>query len=285
MTPCTLVFAAVLAAAPPPDSPVTDTTITVARGDQLGVNVMSGELAIRTWNRDAVQVRSPDGDRVAVEVTKSGSSVAVRTSGRRGPPRFATVEITIPAWMDVSATGVGLDVTVDGARGAIRVETVNGDITLTGGDGVASLRSVEGSVTVERAKGRISASSVNADVTVRATTGEVAAETVNGSITLDAVDAGSVSASTVNGDIDFSGPLKDGGRYDFSTHNGDLTLAVPANASAQVTVATFGGEFESDFPVTLTETRKGRRFTFSIGAGRAQVTLESFQGTIRLRRP
>jgi len=285
MTPLVLALATALASARPPDTPVTDTTIAVARGDQLGVNVMSGELAIRTWGRDVVQVRSPDGDRVAIEVARNGSTVAVRTSGRRGPPRFASVEITIPSWMDVSATGVALDVTVDGARGAVRVETVNGDVTLTGGDGVVSLRSVEGDVTVERARGRVSASSVNADVTVRATAGEISAETVNGSITLDQVDAGSVSASTVNGDIAFSGPLKDGGRYDFSTHNGDLTLAVPANASAQVSVATFGGEFESDFPVTLTETRRGRRFTFSIGTGRAQVTLESFQGTIRLRRP
>jgi hypothetical protein len=50
-------------------------------------------------------------------------------------------------------------------------------------------------------------------------------------------------------------------------------------------VSTFNGEFESEFPVTLTETKKGRRFNFTIGTGSAQVTLESFQGTIQLVRP
>jgi hypothetical protein len=50
-------------------------------------------------------------------------------------------------------------------------------------------------------------------------------------------------------------------------------------------VSTFSGDFESDFPVPLRETRKGRRFSFSLGSGSAQVSLESFQGTIRLVRP
>ena len=52
-----------------------------------------------------------------------------------------------------------------------------------------------------------------------------------------------------------------------------------------MSVSTFNGEFASDFPVTLTETRKGKRFNFTIGSGSAQVTLESFQGTIELVRP
>jgi hypothetical protein len=52
-----------------------------------------------------------------------------------------------------------------------------------------------------------------------------------------------------------------------------------------VSVATFNGDFTSEFPVTLTETRKGKRFSFTLGTGSAQMTLESFQGTIELVRP
>ena len=43
--------------------------------------------------------------------------------------------------------------------------------------------------------------------------------------------------------------------------------------------------FEPWSPVTLTETRKGKRFNFTVGSGSAQVSLESFQGTVRLVRP
>jgi hypothetical protein len=37
--------------------------------------------------------------------------------------------------------------------------------------------------------------------------------------------------------------------------------------------------------VTLRETRKGKRFSFVLGTGSAQVSLESFQGTVQLVRP
>ena len=57
------------------------------------------------------------------------------------------------------------------------------------------------------------------------------------------------------------------------------------STSATVSVSTFNGEFESAFPVTLRETRKGKRFSFVLGAGSAQVSLESFQGTVSLVRP
>ena len=50
-------------------------------------------------------------------------------------------------------------------------------------------------------------------------------------------------------------------------------------------VSTFNGEFESEFPVPLSQARKGKGFNFTLGAGSAQVTLESFQGTIQLVRP
>ena len=128
-------------------------------------------------------------------------------------------------------------------------------------------------------------SSVNADVEVSASSGEVNAESVNGDVTLDVVDATSVTATSLNGDVAYNGPIKSSGRYALSTHNGDITVTVAEGTSASVSVSTFNGEFTSAFPVTLTETRKGKRFNFTIGGGSAQVTLESFQGTIELVRP
>ena len=107
----------------------------------------------------------------------------------------------------------------------------------------------------------------------------------SGEITLDLVDATTVDASTVNGDISYNGPVRNGGRYSFSTHNGDVTLTVADGTNASVAVSTFNGEFESEFPVPLSGMRKGKGFNFTLGNGSAQVTLESFQGTIQLIRP
>jgi DUF4097 and DUF4098 domain-containing protein YvlB len=262
-----------------------DTTLNVGRGQRLDVNAYGGEITVRAWNRNAVRVEASTSDRDRVELSSSATVVSVRTQGRRGPPSEIELRISAPPWMAVSLSGVNTSMKVDGVRAPISVETVEGEVDVTGGEGLVSLRSVQGSVKLRGAKGRISVNSVNEDVEVAHSSGDVVAQTVNGEIALQVVDAASVDANTVNGDISYSGPIRAGGRYALSTHNGDVSLTVAEGTSASVAVSTFSGEFESEFPVPLRGTRKGKGFNFTLGSGSAQVTLESFQGTIELVRP
>jgi hypothetical protein len=262
-----------------------DTTMSVGRGQRLDVNAYGGEVTVRAWNRNAIRVEASTSDRERIEVSTSPTAVSVKTQGRHGPPEEIELRITAPPWMALGLSGVNTSVKVEGIRAPITVETVEGEINVTGGEGLVSLRSVQGSVTLRGARGRINVNSVNEDVEVAGSSGEVVAQTVNGEITIQVVDAPSVDASTVNGDISYSGPIRAGGRYALSTHNGDITLTVPEGTSAGVAVSTFSGEFESEFPVPLRGTRKGKGFNFTLGSGSAQVTLESFQGTIQLVRP
>ena len=262
-----------------------DTTMNVGRGQRLDVNAYGGEVTVRAWNRNAIRVEASTSDRERVELSSSATAVSVRTQGRHGPPDNIELRITAPPWMALTLSGVNTSVKVEGIRAPITVETVEGEVDVTGGEGLVSLRSVQGSVTLRGARGRINVNSVNEDVEVAGSSGEVVAQTVNGEITIQVVDAPSVDASTVNGDISYSGPIRAGGRYDLTTHNGDITLTVPEGTSAGVAVSTFSGEFESEFPVPLRNTRKGKGFSFTLGSGSAQVTLESFQGTIQLVRP
>ncbi len=262
-----------------------DTTVPARMGQRLVVDSYGGEIDVKTWGRNAVRVEADPSSRTAVEVSSSSGAVSVRTEGRRGPPSQVDFTITVPAWMGLDLSGVYTDVKVTGVRAPITVETVQGEVDVNGGEGTVSLRSVQGHVILRAAKGRIDVHSVNEDVRVFDASGEITAETVNGEVVLERVDATSLEAETVNGDLAYDGPLRSGGRYTLSSHNGDVTIAAAENASAMVTVSTFSGEFESDFPVPLKETRKGRRFSFTLGGGSAQVSLESFQGTVRLVRP
>jgi DUF4097 and DUF4098 domain-containing protein YvlB len=262
-----------------------DTTLNVGRGQRLDVNAFGGDITVRAWNRNAVRVEASTSGRDRVEVSSSATAVAVRTQGRHGPASKIELRITAPAWMAVTLSGVNTSMKVEGSRAPVSVETVEGEVDVSGGEGLISLRSVQGSITLRGAKGRISVNSVNEDVEVMNSSGDVVAQTVNGEIALQVVDATSVDASTVNGDIWYSGPIRAGGRYALSTHNGDLSLTVAEGTSASVAVSTFSGEFESEFPVPLRDTRKGKGFSFTLGSGSAQITLESFQGTIELVRP
>ncbi len=262
-----------------------DSTVPVERGQRLEVSAYAGEIAVKTWDRSAVRVVADPGSRTGIDIQRSATTVVIRTEGRRGTPSMVDLQITVPTWIALDLSGVYTDVTVAGARGPVTVETVQGEVSVEGGDGLVSLQSVQGSVTLRGAKGRLDVRSVNEDVHVSESSGEVTAETVNGDVTLSRVEATGVTATSVNGDLDYDGPIRNGGRYSLSTHNGDVTVSVAQGTNAAVAVSTFNGEFASQFPVTLTETRKGKRFSFTIGSGSAQVTLESFQGSIELVRP
>jgi DUF4097 and DUF4098 domain-containing protein YvlB len=263
----------------------TDTSMAVTRGQRLEVNAYGGDIKVSAWDKNTVRVEANGADRDRIQISSSATSLSVRTQGRHGPPSDIDLKITAPAWMALNLAGVHTNVTVQGCQAPVSVETVEGEVKVSGGNGLVSLRSVQGSVALQGAKGRISVNSVNEDVQVTRSTGDIMAETVNGEITLDVVDAATVDANTVNGDISYNGPVRNGGRYAFSTHNGDVTLTVAEGTNATVAVSTFNGEFESEFPVPISGTTKGKGFNFTLGNGNAQVTLESFQGTIQLIRP
>jgi DUF4097 and DUF4098 domain-containing protein YvlB len=262
----------------------TDTTFTVQRGQRLELNTHAGDIVVHTWARNAVRVQTSGSSRFHVAIDQTASLVSIHSAGGRSGPPNLDYQLTVPTWMAIRLSGVTADMRVDGVQGPVNAETVEGDVVVVGGDGLVSLRSVQGDVSLTDAKGKIDVNSVNSDVNVRNISGELQAETVNGDVNLIQVQSDNVEANTVNGDVNYDGTIRANGRYRLTTHNGEVTVVIPEGTGAQVSVSTFQGDFESAFPVTLTE-RHGRRFDFTIGNGSARIELESFGGTIRLVRP
>jgi DUF4097 and DUF4098 domain-containing protein YvlB len=259
----------------------TDTTVTVKPDTRLVVENFGGSVTVSTWPKNAVRIEAEHSTRAMVEIETTNNVLTVTSSGRRGPPRATDYTISMPKGMELRVNGVYTDVTVEGSEAEVRAQTVRGDISLTGGRGYVSLHSVQGGVKVRGARGRIEVASVNEAVDVADVEGEIQAETVNGDVMLDNVRSSMVEASTVNGDICYRGSIAKDGHYRFATHNGDIGLGLADDASATVSVSTFQGEFESAFKTRLTDSG-GKRFSFTLGSGSAEVSLESFQGTIRL---
>jgi hypothetical protein len=159
---------------------------------------------------------------------------------------------------------------------------------VSGGSGFVSLKSVQGEITLEKAKGRVEVRAVNEGIHLADISGDLSAESTNGSIILDRIDSANVDLYTVNGNISYDGPIKDKGLYRLTTHNGLIAIAVPERVNAVLRVRTYNGSFRSTFPVrndkTDDETQR-KRFTVTLGNGSAHLELESFGGTIALRRP
>jgi DUF4097 and DUF4098 domain-containing protein YvlB len=263
-----------------------DQTVQVTKGTKLDVNNFAGDVMVKVWDRDAVRVEVNHSDREAVDVKQSDQTVTVRSrSLRGGPPRSLDYTITVPKWMAIGVSGTYADVSLDGAGGDVTIETTRGDIRVIGGSGFVSLKSVQGEIALEKARGRVEIRTVNEGIRLADINADLSAETTNGSIILDRVDSANVDLYTVNGNISYDGPIKDKGLYRLTTHNGMIAVALPERVNAVLTVRTYNGSFRSTFPLKTDDQNPRKRFSVTLGNGSAHLELESFGGTIALRRP
>jgi DUF4097 and DUF4098 domain-containing protein YvlB len=263
----------------------TDQTVPVQKGTRLEVINFAGDVIIRGWDRDAVRVEAEHSDRETVEIRPTDQRLVIRGRSRSGNARSLDYTISVPKWMGVKVTGSYSDVTIEGVGGDVGVETNRGDINVNGGSGFVSLKSVQGEIVLRNAKGRVDISSVNEGVRLSDINGDVSAETTNGGILLERIESANVDLSAVNGNISYDGAIRDGGAYRLSSHNGTIALAIAEKANLTLSVRTYSGGFKSSFPVKIEDPNTRRRFSLTIGSGSARVELESFNGSIVLRRP
>jgi hypothetical protein len=252
---------------------------------RLDVRLFGGEIVVRAWDRDAVRIRATHFSTDTIDAKAEGQAITVRARSRAGRAHAIDFQIDVPAWMAVSLSGTYLDARVEGTRAGVTAETVRGNVLVRGGEGNLRLKSVEGEVVLEGAKGRAELSAVNDIVRVTGFEGDLLVDTVTGSVKIEGVNARSATVSTVDGDIAWDAPLAPAGRYELATHDGDIDVTLPDASSASVGVRAFEGHVRSTFPVKLPEGGAARkRFTFTLGSGGPQLELETFTGTISLRR-
>lgn len=277
-----LVAAALVGPSRPVGPAHVDTIVSVRAGDRFVVENLSGEFHVGTWDRNEVQ---------AVSMAR-GVGVGLRASSGRVELERADwgewddddrYRITVPDWMPVELSGTEMTVTVQGVGGGVSVHTAEGDVRVQDVTGPVRLQAVDGVVRVEGVRGDVEARSGDDDVWVVGVEGNVAAESVDGSVTLRDVLGDRVSGVTVDGDVRFEGPLRPGGQYRFVTHDGDVVADVRGQIDASVTVSTFDGEFHVDFPITVERIHGGHEYQFTLGSGSASLSLQAFDGDIRLR--
>ena len=263
-----------------------DQTVNVTKGTKLDVSNFAGDVTVKTWDRDAVRVQVNVSDRETVDVKPGDQVLTIRSrSVRGGRPRSLDYSLTVPKWMAINISGTYVDANLEGVGADVAVETTNGDIHVSGGSGFVSLKSVQGEIFLEKAKGRIEVRAVNEGIRLADISGDLSAESTNGSIILDRIDSANVDLYSVNGNISYDGPIKDKGLYRLTTHNGLIAVGIPERINAVLRVRTYNGSFRSTFPVKTDDENQRKRFTATLGNGSAHMELESFGGTIALRRP
>lgn len=293
----TLTVAAMLATAMVPQQGEfqTDTTFSVPAGTRLSLMNMQGDVVVRTWDRNQVQVKADHSSRTRIGVELSGTVLRL-VPERRGmlvPGSLVDYELTVPAAMAIEIGGLGGDVTIVGVRGPVSVNTIEGDINLKGGSGDVSLVTINGGVRVEGVRGgRLEVRAASGDIEVTDVQADLALETVSGDVRLQGVDGRRVEAQAVSGDVSFTGTIRPDGSYLLSTHSGDITMAIPEGTSAMIRASIASGDLSSAFSLPEPEMHdvtggrtRGTRKLIRLGGGGASIELETFSGDVSLVRP
>lgn len=271
-----------------------DTIISAGEANRVEVEMFQGEVIVRTWDRNEVQVQADLPQSFTIDVTRSGSAIYIEPDAERGFgfSRPVDLEVTVPQRFDVSLEGIALTAEVIGVGGEVEVTTVHGPIHLEGGRGSIVLESVNGAVHVEGAEGDMEIVGIAGGVTMIDCVGDIVVESIGGDLTLEGVRSSDVEVGTVGGTLRYRGSIEPGGAYTFGSHGGSIYLYLPDNVNAQVEALSLAGNIEIDYPGAPSEAVSSsgipglseKELSFELGSGSAQIEIESFGGAIYILR-
>jgi hypothetical protein len=234
-----------------------------------------------TWNwrkvipaGRAIEIKGVNGDVIATAASGNEVEVVARKSAERSDPDDVKIEVvehdggvTICAVYPAGRSGRDNEC-LPGARG--RSNSENNDVD------------VDFEVRVPRGV-LFTGKTVNGRVRANGMTADVVATTVNGSVNVSTT--GLAEARTVNGSITVRmGRTNWTDQLEFATVNGGITVEMPGDLSADVHASTVNGSLSSDWPMTIRGRWGPRRMNGKIGNGGRELTLDTVNGDIELRK-
>jgi DUF4097 and DUF4098 domain-containing protein YvlB len=258
-------------------SSAVDTEHPCAPDLELNIEIVCGSLTVRGSDRKTVKITGSVDDPEALDVSALPGRVAIEVDGSGRRNVCANLVVDTPRHASITAETVSAPLTVTDVIGRLSLETTSGPITVTGAPASVDAASISGPVTVTGAvSDGVQIETVSGPIRVGGATGRVDAESVSGPI--DVTSPGSLDKldlETMSAPITVSAPIPVRGTWSLESHTGRLAVEVPAETSAVVSWSTFSGQVDcagvrnKDHEVTL-------------GAGDAQIALETFTGPIRL---
>ena len=101
----------------------TDETVPVQRGARLLINNFAGDVIVHAWDKDSVHVTAHHQSRTSVSIRPTAGGLTISSSAARGPEGSVDYDISAPAWMAMRIEGTYNFVTVEGAQGEVFAST------------------------------------------------------------------------------------------------------------------------------------------------------------------
>ena len=109
----------------------------LAADGSVYVGNVSGDIEVRTWDKDEVRLTGELGDESELEISSSASSFRVEVitddDNSWGNNEHTDLYLMVPSRANITAVGVSSDITVNDAGGEeLSAETVSGDVEVQG---------------------------------------------------------------------------------------------------------------------------------------------------------
>ena len=218
------------------------------------IESLAGSITIIGWDRNEVEVTGELGDdKQELEIEGEGDRITIEVvlpRGRHQNIEGARLEIKVPRASRVEVESISADIRASEVTGHLELETVSGNVTVEGEPEELELSSVSGDIRFE------------GDGILK----EGSFETVSGNVV---------------GSTDFDSR----GSFSFETVSGDVVLRVPAGVNARFEVSTFSGNIRNEIgpdPKRSSSILPSQELEFTLGSGRARVSLQAFSGNVHI---
>lgn len=246
----------------------------------------AGTVSVRGWDRDSVDVAGT-ADESAGPFDMGGGADAMKMGlwAEDNPEAMAALAIRVPAGATVWLKVVGASIDVAGVTGGLDVYSVTGDVRIDGEARELYAETMAGRVDITGSSSSVKAKTANGPITFRGESDDVSLNTVSGKLTVVVPVLRRGRFESVTGDVYFEGNLDRGSSTTFQTHGGAVELRLPRDAGADVAVTTVEGTVQNEFgPLSARNDMSGKEFEFEIGAGGAAVSINTFSGSVAIRK-
>jgi DUF4097 and DUF4098 domain-containing protein YvlB len=271
-------------------TPIDETSDAHPQGE-VEISNVSGDIEVRGWDREQVQVTGTLGrgsERLVFDVDGRRTLIKVEVPNKSRNVESTELFVKVPEGSRVAVTGVSSDISVAGVRGAQRIQSVSGEIEVEVFEEDVEAKTVSGDfdVTGHDQTALLTLTTVSGDGRVENIRGELVVQSVTGSLDIASSELDRARLRTTNGDIDLRTGLAKGARFDMEAINGDLRLDILGSPDAEFDIETFNGSIDNAFgpdPVRTSKYAPGRELRFTHGEGNARIRSKTLNGGITLR--
>ena len=277
----------------------------VERGSRIVIRNEFGDIRIAGSDRNTVEAVATDlnsSHAVPVSISEGSSEnqriltvnpVVTVNPVETGPGDRQNIklEVNVPRYVELEPIYVrNGNIRVIDLDGGVNLRTDDGNITVRGvgspGGGLVQATMGSGSVDLSNINGDVRVVAISSNITLQCVKGDVAARVSSGTIESSNID-GDVELNASSGALSFTGTIHSERRYRLRVLSGNVDMNIPDKVGFTAVLTSYSGQLHTDFQFPNAPTppsRSNQRIIGKYGDGRGRIELDSFNGSVSLRK-